>query len=211
MGCRTSRVTGIVLAAGPSTRFEGEPPKQMVDFRGEPLLRRVVRRALASRLRQILVVVGHRGPELGALLAGLAVELVENRAFADGQSASIRCALPHVEPGARAAMFIPGDQPLLEPDVIDRLIETYEETGAPIVVPTAGGERGSPVLMDRSLFPELERIRGDAGGRQIFSRHEGALTEVSIADASTLRDIDTREDYEELLSLAADRETDPSC
>jgi molybdenum cofactor cytidylyltransferase len=206
MNRRSSRVSGIVLAAGPSTRFAGDLPKQMADFRGEPLLRRVVRSTLASRLRQILVVVGHHGGELAAILSGLAVELVDNRAFAEGQSSSIRCALPHVELNARAAMFIPGDQPLLEPEVIDRLIDIYEKTRAPIVVPLAGSERSSPVLMDRSLFPELERIRGDAGGRQIFRHHEGDITEVPISDPSVLRDVDTRDDYEALLSLAAERE-----
>jgi molybdenum cofactor cytidylyltransferase len=104
-------------------------------------------------------------------------------------------------------VFLPGDQPLLEPEVIDRLIDIYEKTRAPIVVPRAGGERGSPVLMDRTLFPELERIRGDAGGRQIFGHHEGDITEVPISDPSALRDVDTRDDYEALLSLAAERES----
>jgi molybdenum cofactor cytidylyltransferase len=164
---------------------------------------------LASRLRPGLVVVGHRGPALAAVLAGLAVELVDNCAFREGQSSSIRCALPHIDPSADAALFIPGDQPFLGPEVVDALISTFENEGAPIVVPTADGERGSPVLIARSLFPELSTIRGDAGGRQIFAKHEGAIIEVPIADAAALRDIDTQSDFEELLRLAT--EADPSC
>jgi len=168
------------------------------------MLRRVVRRILASRVRQVLVVVGHRGPALAAILAGLAVELVDNRAFAQGQSTSVRCALPHVEPAADAALFIPADQPCLTPVVVDSLISAFERSGAPIVVPTAEGRRGSPVLISRSLFHELSRLEGDAGGRQIFASHEADILEVPIADALALRDIDTWGDYEELLGASSD-------
>ncbi|MDH3254549.1 MAG: nucleotidyltransferase family protein [Acidobacteriota bacterium] len=197
-------VTGVILAAGPSARFAGVLPKQLVPFAGEPMLRRVVRRILASRVRQVLVVVGHRGPALAAILAGLAVELVDNRAFAQGQSTSVRCALPHVEPAADAALFIPADQPCLTPVVVDSLISAFERSGAPIVVPTAEGRRGSPVLISRSLFHELSRLEGDAGGRQIFASHEADILEVPIADALALRDIDTWGDYEELLGASSD-------
>jgi len=196
---RSSRVSGIVLAAGPSSRFPGDLPKQLVPFRGEPMVRRVVRRLLASRIRQILVVVGHRGPALASVLSGLAIEVVDNNDFAAGQSSSIRCALPHIEPSAEAAVFVPGDQPLLGPDLVDLLIESFEGSGAPIVVPTSEGQRGSPVLIARSLFPELAKLRGDAGGRQIFGRHQREILEVPVADPLALRDIDSLEDYEELL------------
>jgi molybdenum cofactor cytidylyltransferase len=194
-----SPVTGIVLAAGPSRRFRGNLPKQLVGFAGEPLVRRVVRQALASRLRQILVVVGHRSETLAAVLAGLAVGLVENPRYEEGQSSSVKASLERVEPEAEAALFIPCDQPFLTTELLDRLIIRFEETGGPIVAPVHEGQRGSPVLIARSLFSELESIRGDAGGRQIFFRHPDEIVEVPVEDPLLLRDIDTVEDYEELL------------
>ena len=202
MASRTSRVSGVILAAGPSVRFSGELPKQLTAFRGEPLVRRVTRRVLASRIRQVLVVVGHRGPALAAVLAGLAVELIDNCAFESGQSSSIRCALPHLEPDADAALFIPADQPFLAPEMLDSLIEAFERTAAPIVIPTTNGRRGSPVLMARPLFPELAVIEGDIGGRQLFGRYDAQIVEVPVADPLTLRDIDTWSDYEELHEIA---------
>lgn len=202
MTSRTSRVSGVILAAGPSARFTGKVPKQLVDFRGEPLVRRVTRRVLASRLRQILVVVGHRGPALAAIMAGLAIELIDNCAFRTGQSSSVKCALPHIEPDADAAVFIPGDQPFIGADVLDSLVESFEKTAAPIVVSSLDGERGSPVLIARSLFPELADLEGDAGGRQLFDRHADEILEVPVANPLALRDIDTWDDYEELLAIA---------
>ena len=207
MGSRTSRVSGVILAAGPSARFESDLPKQLVEFRGEPLVRRVTRRVLASRLRQILVVVGNRGPALAAVMAGLAIELIDNCSYRSGQSSSVKCALPHIEPSADAAIFIPADQPFVDPDLLDSLVSTFEDSGAPIVVPTSEGRRGSPVLIARPLFPELAALEGDSGGRQIFSLHEPEIVEVSVTDPLSLRDIDTWSDYQELLAIAENGST----
>jgi molybdenum cofactor cytidylyltransferase len=202
---RPPTVGGVILAAGPSRRFHDGRPKQLVPFEGEPLVRRVARAALASRLRQVLVVVGHRGPALAAVLAGLAVELVDNCDFARGQSSSVRCGLAHLEPGVEAAVFIPADQPLVTAAFIDQLIEAFGVANAPIVVPRHGGQRGSPVLVARTLFAELATITGDEGARQLFSRHEDKLLELEVDDPHALRDIDTVAEYEELLALAAAR------
>jgi molybdenum cofactor cytidylyltransferase len=192
----------VILAAGPSARFESDLPKQLVEFRGEPLVRRVTRRVLSSRLRQILVVVGHRGPALAAVMAGLAIELIDNCAFRSGQSSSVKCALPHIDPAAEAALFIPGDQPFVDPHLLDSLVDTFERTGAPIVLPKCGERRGSPVLIGRSLFRELAEIEGDAGGRQLFDQHESEIVEVAVTNELSLRDIDTWSDYQELLAIA---------
>jgi molybdenum cofactor cytidylyltransferase len=135
-------------------------------------------------------------------LAGLAVELVDNCEFKAGQSSSVRCALPHIEPDAEAALFIPGDQPFIAPEVLDSLVEAFERTGAPIVIPTTAGDRRSPVLMARSVFPDLSVIQGDAGGRQLFDRYATQIVEVPVADPLSLRDIDTWSDYQELHEIA---------
>ena len=86
--------------------------------------------------------------------------------------------------------------------MLDSLIEAFERTAAPIVIPTTNGRRGSPVLMARPLFPELAAIEGDIGGRQLFGRYDAQIVEVPVADPLTLRDIDTWSDYEELHEIA---------
>ena len=194
---RETFVAGVVLAAGRSERFGGRP-KQLLELGGVSLLQRVVRAALASRLRQVVVVVGHAAPQMRRELAGLGVDQVENTAHAQGQSTSVRAGLERVDPGARAAIFLPADQPFLSSALVDRLIEAYEETGRPIVRPRAGSRRGAPVLWDRSLFPELAALSGDAGGRQLLPRHAEAVLEVEIEDPLELADVDTMDDYRRL-------------
>lgn len=183
-------VSGVILAAGRSTRFEGPVPKQLHRIDGEALVRRVARAALASQLRQILVVVGHRGEDVAAILSGLALELVDNRDFAAGQSTSVRAGLSRVASEANAAMFLPCDLPYLDAPTIDRLITAYRETSSPIVVPAHLDERFAPVLFDRSLFTELAAIRGDRGGRQLFPAHESEIFEVKLGSSRSVEDVD---------------------
>lgn len=198
----TGDVAGIVLAAGPSNRFDGDVAKQRARFDGEPLVRRVARVALASRLRRILVVVGHESATVGAHLAGLAVEVVDNPQYAAGQSTSVRAGLSRLGPETGAAVFLPVDQPLLTKRLIDRLITVFEETGAPVVVPTHQGSRRAPALVARSLFERMSRITGDEGGRQLFAELDrGEIREVEVDDPHELEDVDTLDDLHRLRTL----------
>jgi len=188
------RVSGVVLAAGPSTRFDSELPKQLVEVDGEPLVVRAVHQALESKLCEVIVVLGHSAARIRATIGDLPLSMVENFAYAEGQSTSVRCGLAAVDSGSSAAMFIAVDQPKLTAPIIDVLIDAYLHSDGWIVLPTFQGSRGSPVLIDRRLFPELEVIVGDEGGRQIFARHEDRIVEVPQESAEPLRDVDRVED-----------------
>ncbi len=190
-----------MLAAGRSTRLSGPRPKQLLDWRGEPLVRHVVRQAQASNLALVVVVVGHAAHEIQRALSGLGVEIVRNARLAEGQSASVQAGLERLEqlaPACGAAAFLPADLPYLEAALINRLIATWEASGAPIVLPAFQGRRGAPVLFDRRLFGELATIAGDAGGRQLFPAHESEIVEVELESVTPLLDIDTKEDLERL-------------
>jgi len=193
-------ISGVVLAAGPSSRFAGEGSKLLLSVEGEPLVRRVVRRALASRLAEVLVVVGHSAREVGQALAGLAVRTVENPEYAQGQSTSVRAGLGAVAQGSAAAMFIPADQPGLATRHIDVLIGAFEQSGKTVAVPHFQGRRGAPVIFARRHFPGLEALRGDSGGRQLLPNLEGELLEVELAGSEALQDIDTEADWRRYLS-----------
>ena len=144
------------------------------------------------------MVTGHAAEGVRRSLGGLAVETVHNPGWADGQSGSVRAGLRAVASGAVAVVFIPCDQPFLDARLIDRLIARHAEGDAVIVVPACRGRRGAPVLIDWSLFPELETITGDAGARQLFDRHP--VVELEIYNPAPLEDFDSEEALRELLS-----------
>jgi molybdenum cofactor cytidylyltransferase len=185
-------VAGIVLAAGRSSRFGGDVPKQLYPIRGEAMVRRTARVALASRLDRVVVVAGHRAIEVGAAVADLALEVVVNPDFARGQSTSVRAGLAKVcsEAEVDAAVFIPCDLPDLDAAVIDRLLAAHADSTGLIVVPTVEGRRRAPVLIDRALFGEIRGITGDRGARQLFAAHEPDLVEVAFESARLFEDLD---------------------
>ena len=192
------RVSGVILAAGPSRRFGNDPPKQLAVIDDEPLVRRVVRQAVESDLAEIIVVTGLAAARVEKTVEDLGVRIVGNPRFHEGQSTSVKVGLAAVEDRAVAAMFIPADQPRLSATVINALIDCYKQTGAAVVVPTYRGRRGAPAVIDRALFGDLATIEGDAGGRQIFPAHEDSLVELPLETGSPLQDLDTPEDLRAL-------------
>lgn len=184
------RVSGVILAAGLSTRFVNDVPKQLYRVGGQTLVYRTARVLLASRLRQIVVVTGHRGPEVAAALAGLAVEVVENRDFRQGQGTSVKAGLARVEPQADAVLFVPCDLPALDTETIDRLVRAHAEANDAIVVPTVKGERRAPVLWPKRHFESLGLIRADQGARQLFADHEPEIVELAFDSPATFDDLD---------------------
>ena len=193
------RVSGVLLAAGASTRFDGDLPKQLLPFHGDTLVRRAALCALASRLHQVIVVLGFEATRVRQQLQDLPLELIENRRHSEGQSSSVRCGLRAVAQKAVAAIFLPVDQPFISSDLIDCLIAAYVSTGRRIVLPAHGPRRGPPVLFDRSLFVKLVDITGDSGGRQLLPNHAADIFEVRLQQLDPLLDIDTDADYRRLL------------
>ena len=82
--------------------------------------------------------------------------------------------------------------PLLTPKIIRSLIRSFDPIeGRSICVPIHGRKRGNPVLWDASYLPEMARIGGDVGAKQLLDKHPDQIFEVLIEDDSVLFDVDT--------------------
>jgi molybdenum cofactor cytidylyltransferase len=150
--------------------------------------------ALASRLGKVVVVLGHQKEALRAALADLdgdaRLRFVDNADYADGQSSSVRAGLRAIGSGARGAMFLMGDQPLLGPGIIDRLIGAFEASDKGICLPAQGGRRRNPVIFAARYFPEILAISGDTGARGLIEANPSDVEACAIEDEAAFRDID---------------------
>ncbi len=186
------RVHAILLAAGRSSRMGG-PNKLLSRFDGEPLVRRVAARALASRSRGVTVVTGHQSEAVAAALAGLNVALAGNPDFADGLSTSLKTGLAAVPAGADAAMIVLGDMPEVTSADLNRLIGAFGRAGGQAIVRAAsGGKRGNPVILPRAAFAELALAEGDSGARALMESGRFEVVDVDIGPGAMV-DVDTPE------------------
>ena len=192
-------IAGIVLAAGRSSRLGR--PKQLLSVHGEPLIRHTLRRVLASSLDEVFLVVGHEADGVRETVADLPVKYVFNPDAAAGQSTSVRAGLAALSSDVDAAVFILGDQPGIDPAVIDALIAAWRTSGSPVAAPRYEDRMGNPVLFDRRVFPELAALAGDTGARPVVrAYHDSGDLQVVLVAGQAPPDIDTEADYAALIA-----------
>ena len=185
-------VSGIILAAGLSSRM-GDANKLTTLWNGKPLVRYVADAALASRLEKVVVVTGHEPEKVEAVLPEGCL-IAWNGDYAEGMAGSIRCGQYRLQ-GYGPVMILLGDMPLVSAQHIDSMIAAFEggddET---IVVATADGRWGNPVLFGVSHFRALKLLDGDTGARSVIEANGEKVVEVEIGEAAK-RDFDTQEAF----------------
>ncbi len=187
---RTTKVAAVVLAAGESQRLGR--PKQLLPFRGRPLLRAVASEACASSCQRVVVVVGANEESVRDSLGGLPVTMASNPGWREGLASSIRCGVAWAErEGCDAVLLLVCDQPELTSSHLDRLVASHAAGGAPIVASSYAGTLGVPALFGRASFAPLLALRGTEGAKRVI---RAARRLVAIDWPAGGVDVDTQED-----------------
>jgi molybdenum cofactor cytidylyltransferase len=203
-------VSAVVLAAGMSTRMGQN--KLLLNFRDKPLIVHAVDTLLASDIDEVIVVLGHETEKVRDQLerrVGLAskadaqkpVRLVQNPDYQNGLSTSVRTGVEAVSRQANGIMIYLADQPLLEPEDVNRLVAGFaaaKEIDKSIVVPFFRGERGNPVILDASLRDSILGIVGDVGCKGVIKRYPEKVYAIEMENDHVVRDVDDVQAYERL-------------
>jgi molybdenum cofactor cytidylyltransferase len=189
---------GLVLAAGSSRRMGR--PKQLLPVDGRPLLEKVVAAANASSLDEVIVVLGGSAVEIREGIDLGRASVVYNPDHLEGLGSSIRAGLASLDDRVDRAMVILGDQPAVSAELFDRLLDLQTSSGLPSAALRFGDLLHPPVVLDRSLFGDLNSLEGDVGCRAVIrGRPELVAALPAETDGNHPIDIDTIEDYERLL------------
>jgi len=187
------KIYGLLLAAGQSSRM-GQP-KQLLSWRGRPLVTYIASEALASHLAGLTAVEA----AVRTAVHNLPLTIITNPAYSAGLSTSLVAGLRALPDDAAAAMVLLVDQPLVTTRLINQLLSAYQATpGAVALVPLYQGQRGNPVIIAASLFPELYTLHGDTGARVIFRRYADRVIELEVDDPAVVTDVDTPTAWEAL-------------
>ncbi len=123
----------------------------------------------------------------------------------EGQSASLRAGLDALA-DCRAVVIALGDQPLLSPQAVERLLRARDGS-CEAVRATYDGVPGHPVVLERALFARVRRLRGDVGARAVLS--DARVLDVPCDGLGLPDDVDTPEQLEATARLLSRGAPDP--
>jgi len=183
-------------------------PKQLLRFQGRFILENVLENALASRLNTVILVLGHQAQKiikvLGVKLDHPRLKMIVNRRYREGLSSSLRAGLREVTEFP-SVMFLLGDQPWINNQLINLLLDRFRKSEKDICVPVYQDRRGNPVIFSRRFYDTLMKIEGDIGARDVIASNPRDVLEVEVSDPDVFFDIDTVSDLEALNAIPAIR------
>ena len=187
----TSNITGLILAGGKGSRMGGVD-KGLQSFRGKRLVDHVYER-LVPQVGGVIINANQNHDEYKTLGVRVVSDAIEGYA---GPLAGLHAGLSVSKRPFLAS--VPCDSPLLPTDLVERLYNRLDETGAELAVAKTG-DQPHPVfcLVRRALADHLaEFLKG--GGRKIDAWY-ATLNVVEVAfddEAEAFSNINTREELQ---------------
>ncbi len=192
--------TGIVvLAAGSSSRL-GQP-KQLLLYKNTSLLKNTISQASQVPNTAIIVVTGSNHELIEKKITDSEIKTIFNPDWELGMSTSIATGLNELlrlYPNIQKCIFTVCDQPYITTIVFENLIKEYQKKVKGIAASEYAATLGTPVLFHKEYFTELLQLKGQEGAKKIINRFLEDTVAVPFEKGNI--DIDTIEDYNELIS-----------
>lgn len=171
-------------------------PKALLPIGGETFLARACRRLARPGIASVVAVLGAEAERVrreAEIPAGATVAV--NQRWREGMLTSIWRGLDEAEKDeADAILLHPVDNPFVEPDTIDAVLDSLA-AGSGIAVPSHAGRRGHPAGFARAAWPDLRSAPLERGARAVLAARPGLVVHVA-AGPDCLVDIDTPGDLE---------------
>ena len=181
----------VIMASGMGRRFGGN--KLMADFRGEPLICRILQATQDIFCRRVVVT---RHKDVAELCENQGVEVI----FHDlpHRSDTIRLGMERMD-GMAGCMFCAADQPLLRRETVQVLALAYRNASDHIWRTAHDGEQGNPVVFPAWAFEQLQHLPDGKGGSTVIKKYPQRLRTVNVGDKYELNDVDSPEDLKEIM------------
>ncbi len=171
-------------------------PKMLLPYRGATIIETVIQNIASSSVEKTLVVLGSDCDKILQVISEYdGIMHCYNADYKTGMLSSVKCGFAHLPEDCRVALVFPGDQPMIGAPVINSVVNTWQDSGRGIAVPTFGGKRGHPLLIARKYFREIMNLDESEGLRALALKYPDDVKEIETDNPLILKDIDTEEDY----------------
>lgn len=188
-------IAAVVPAAGLSRRMGQE--KILLPFGGSTLLETILETLAAAGITDIVTVLRPDLPEAADRANRSGARVVFNPHPEEEMLVSIRLGLEAISPEAAAVFIWPADHPAVSRGTIGLLARGADPARA--LVPSYRSRRGHPALVGRDLVAVIGQIPPREGLRHLWRMRPEALLEIPVEDPGVVRNIDTPEDYRQLI------------
>src|SRR3989338_3558468 len=169
-----SKLMGVVLAAGFSTRMKSSTSKVLHEICGWPMIYYPIESFKKAGVKKIIVVVGHKKEELIKCLQASYKDLIfVTQRTPSGTADAVKAALPILEKEGGDVLIGNGDAPLLNPLTIRKLYLLHAKKGAHVTLLSADFENPPPygriirgyddqvkkIIEDKDATPEQRQIQ----------------------------------------------------
>jgi putative nucleotidyltransferase with HDIG domain len=193
-----TNVSAIILAAGVSSRMGKFKP--LLPLGNKTMIEQVVATFLSAGVRDIRVVLGHKAPNMIAVLENLAVSWSINDDYHSEMFKSVKVGLGGLKHDSKSFFVLPVDIPLLRPQTLQMLMGSSGNERSQIIYPTFLGKRGHPPLIPRQYAEKMTHWSGTGGLKVFLKQYDHRSLDVPVFDQGILMDMDTSEEYAQIVA-----------
>lgn len=191
--------TGVILlAAGSSSRLGR--PKQLINYQGKTLIKKVIEEAKKSKADCLVVVLGSNPELIQTGFDTTSTPFIINLDWQNGMSSSMQAGLRFLmeKEVIDQVVLMLCDQPFIDASLLDQLITEKTTSGKGIVAAAYSNTLGVPALFDRHYFEELLQLTGPEGAKKVIFKHQAEVHALDFPLGAV--DLDTEEDVNQFLT-----------
>ena len=191
-------IRAILLAAGKGSRMGVQ--KQLLNWSGKTLLEESIDGILkADKIDELRIVLGHNAEQIKSKLKNYGnkkIKIYVNENYNKGMHTTIKKGISDINPKIKHIMIALGDQPLINEDIIQDIVDKYLSIDKDCLVPVYKEKRGHPVLIKREfLESEIDKIDGPGGLRQLIKNKPEDVYFYEIDKKEVVIDLDYYDEY----------------
>ncbi|MFW6025427.1 MAG: nucleotidyltransferase family protein, partial [Candidatus Woesearchaeota archaeon] len=191
-------IRAILLAAGKGSRMGVE--KQLLNWKDSSLLKESIENLIeVNKVDEIRVVLGYKAQKIKNNIDGFEnkkIKFLINKDYENGMHTTIKKGLENINEKINHILISLGDQPFIDKNLYEQVIDKYLSVDKDILVPTYEGKRGHPVLIKKELLlSEIDDLEGPGGLRTLIKDKKELVYFYELDKQEVVIDLDYYDEY----------------